>query len=82
MPHSTADETPRRGGTGEDAGQGGGRTERCQTSLCSEKTEEGMEAMGRGDRDEGTTGKMTKRLTSGATLPVGSDCERGEGWGG
>jgi hypothetical protein len=62
--------------------KGGGRTERCQTSLCSEKTEEGMEAMGRGDRDEGTTGKMTKRLTSGATLPVGSDCERGEGWGG
>ena len=58
MPHSAADETPRWGGTGEDAGQGG--TERCQTSLCGEKTEEGTEAMAGGDRDEGTTGKTTK----------------------
>jgi hypothetical protein len=49
----------------------GGRTERCQTSLCGEKTEEGTEAMAGGDRDEGTAGKTTKRLTSGATLPVG-----------
>jgi hypothetical protein len=49
----------------------GGRTEWCQTSLCGEKTEEGTEAMAGGDRDEGTAGKTTKRLTSGATLPVG-----------
>jgi hypothetical protein len=70
MSHSAADETSRRGGTGEDAGQGGGRTERCQTSLCGEKTEEGTEAMAGGDHDEGTAGKTTKRLTSGATLPV------------
>jgi hypothetical protein len=48
----------------------GGRMERCQTSLCGEKTEEGMKAMARGDRDEGTAGKTTKRLTSGATLQV------------
>jgi hypothetical protein len=34
----------------------GGGTERCQTSLCGEKTEEGTEAMARGDRDEGTAG--------------------------
>jgi hypothetical protein len=34
MPHSAADETPRRGGTGEDVGQGGGGTGRCPTSLC------------------------------------------------
>jgi hypothetical protein len=87
MPHSAADETPRRGGTGEDAGQGeGGRTERCQTSLCGEKTEKGTEAMARGDRDEGTAGKTTKRLTSGATLPVGviaSEARDGatDGWG-
>jgi hypothetical protein len=56
MPHSAAEETPRRGGTGEDAGQGRGRTERCQTSLCGEKTEEGTEVMAGGDRDEGTAG--------------------------
>jgi hypothetical protein len=86
MSHSATDETPRRGGTGEDAGQGGGRTERCQTSLCGEKTEEGTEAMAGGDRDEGTVGKTTKRLTSGATLPVGviaSEARDGaaDGWG-
>jgi hypothetical protein len=64
----------------------GGRTERCQTSLCGEKTEKGTEAMAGGDRDEGTTGKTTKRLTSGATLPVGviaSEAMDGaaDGWG-
>jgi hypothetical protein len=64
----------------------GGKTERCQTSLCGEKTEEGMEAMAGGDRDEGTAGKMTKRLTSRATLPVGviaSEARDGaaDGWG-
>jgi hypothetical protein len=61
---------------------GGGRTERCQTSLCGEKTE----AMAGGDRDEGTAGKTTKRLTSGAILPVGviaSEARDGaaDGWG-
>jgi hypothetical protein len=85
MPHSAADETPRWGGTGEDTGQGG-RTERCQTSLCGEKTKEGTEAMAGGDRDEGTAGKTMKRLTSGATLPVGviaSEARDGaaDGWG-
>jgi hypothetical protein len=56
MPHSAAEGTARRGGTGEDAGQGEGRTERCQTSLCGEKTEEGTEAMAGGDHGEGTVG--------------------------
>jgi hypothetical protein len=42
--------------------------------------------MARGDRDEGTTGKTTKRLTSGAILPVGviaSEARDGaaNGWG-
>ena len=59
MPHSAAEGTPRRGGTDEDAGQGEGGTERCQTSLCGEKTGEGTEAMAEGDRDEGTAGKTT-----------------------
>jgi hypothetical protein len=64
----------------------GGRTERCQTSLCGEKTEEGTKAMAGGDRDEGTAGKTMKRLTSGATLPVGviaSEARDGaaDGWG-
>jgi hypothetical protein len=64
----------------------GGGTERCQTSLCGEKTEEGTEAMAGGDRDEGTAGKTTKRLTSGAILPVGviaSEARDGaaDGWG-
>jgi hypothetical protein len=63
-----------------------GGTERCQTSLCGKKTEEGTEAMAGGDRDEGTTGKTTKRLTSGATLPEGviaSEARDGaaDGWG-
>jgi hypothetical protein len=80
MPHSDADETPRRGGTGEDVGQGG-RTGRCQTSLCGEKTEEGTEVMAGGDRDEPYAGRTTKRLTSRATLPVGVIASEGEGWG-
>jgi hypothetical protein len=53
MPHSAAEGTPRRGGTGEDAGQGEGRTERCQTSLCSEKTEGRTKATTGGDCGEG-----------------------------
>jgi hypothetical protein len=39
--------------------------------LCGEKTEEGTEMMAGGDRDEPYAGRTTKRLTSGATLPVG-----------
>jgi hypothetical protein len=54
MLHSAAEGTPRRGGTGEDAGQGEGRTERCQTSLCGEKTEGRTEATAGGDCGEGT----------------------------
>jgi hypothetical protein len=52
--HSAAEGTPRWGGTGEDAGQGEGRTERCQTSLCGEKTEGRTEATVGGDFGEGT----------------------------
>ena len=52
MPHSAAEGTPRRGGTGEDADQGG--TERCQTSLCGEMTEGRTEATAGGDFGEGT----------------------------
>jgi hypothetical protein len=81
MPHSAADETPRRGGTGEDVGQGGGGTGRCQTSLCGEKTEEETEVMAGGERDEPYAGRTMKRLTSGATLPVGVIASVGEGWG-
>ena len=55
MPHSAAEGTLQRGGTGEDAGQGEGRTEQCQTSLCGEKTEGRTEAMAGGDCGEGTT---------------------------
>jgi hypothetical protein len=54
MLHSAAEGTPRRGGTGKDAGQGEGRTERCQTSLCGEKTEGRTEATAGGDCGEGT----------------------------
>jgi hypothetical protein len=54
MPHSAAEGTLRRGGTGEDAGQGG-RTERCQTSLCGEMAEGRTEATTGGDFGEGTT---------------------------
>jgi hypothetical protein len=54
MPHSAAEGTPRWGGTGEDAGQGEGRTERCRTSLCGEKTEGRTEATAGGDCGEGT----------------------------
>jgi hypothetical protein len=35
MPHSAADETPRRGGTGKDVGQGGGRGG-AELFLCGE----------------------------------------------
>jgi hypothetical protein len=59
----------------------GGRTGRCQTSLCGEKTEEGTKVMAGGDRDEPYAGRTTKRLTSGATLPVGVIASEGEGWG-
>jgi hypothetical protein len=79
MPHSAADETPRRGGTAEDVGHGGGRTGRCQTSLCGEKMEEGTEVMAGGDRDEPYAGRTTKRLTSGATLPVGVIASKARG---
>jgi hypothetical protein len=54
MPHSAAEGTLRRGGTGEDAGQGGGRTERCQTSLSGEVAEGRTEAMAGGDFGEET----------------------------
>jgi hypothetical protein len=37
--------------------------------------------MAGGDRDEPYAGRTTKRLTSGATLPVGVIASEGEGWG-
>ena len=54
MPHSAAEGTPRWGGTDKDAGQGEGRTERCQTSLCGEMAEGRTEATAGGDFGEGT----------------------------
>jgi hypothetical protein len=36
MPHSAADETPRRGGTGKDIGQGGGGRGGAELFLCGE----------------------------------------------
>jgi hypothetical protein len=57
----------------------GGRTGRCQTSLCGEKTEEGTEVMAGGDRGEPYAGRTMKLLTGGAGLPVGASA-RESGW--
>jgi hypothetical protein len=53
MPHSAADETPRRGSTGKDVGQGG-RTGRCRTLPVR-----------RGDGGEGTTVKGRRGVVCG-----------------
>jgi hypothetical protein len=53
MPHSAADETPWRGGTGKDVGQGG-RTGRCRTLPVRRGDGDG------GDGGEGTAGRRTR----------------------
>jgi hypothetical protein len=58
MPHSAADETPRRGGTGKDVGQGG-RTGRCRTLPVRRGDSDG------GDGGEGTVVKGQRGVVRG-----------------
>jgi hypothetical protein len=82
MPHSAAEGTLQRSGTGEDAGQGG-RTERCQTSLCGEVAE------GRTERWPEVTSVKRRRKDDEATDQRGRSARGSErareraadGWG-
>jgi hypothetical protein len=60
------------------------RTGRCPTSLCGEKTEEGMEVMAGGDHDEPYAGRGKKDdevADNWGHTASGSDRERERGVG-
>jgi hypothetical protein len=82
MPHSAADETPRRGGTGQDVGQGGGGRGGAKL-LCAARGWAMQGTAVGGDRGKPYAGRTTKRLTGGAGLQVGAGArERAAGrWG-